>query len=202
LKIYGDVISPFVRMCLITAHEVGVKDKVALEKVAVKPTEAHNVVAKLSPIGKIPVLETDHHHAIYDSRVIIEYLAHVGGSRTIIPDDGVKRFRVLTLMALAQGMAEAAVALRYEQAQRPQGKQWDEFMARSVQRIMSGASDIEAHWQDALVDVHAGTISLACALSYIDLRHPTLDWRKGHHKLTDFHRSFEQRESMKAWPIA
>lgn len=201
MKIYGDVISPFVRMCLVTAHEVGLKDRVTLQKVSVKPTEPHDIVARLSPIGKIPVLETDHHHAIFDSRVIIEYLAHVAGNRTLIPDDGVKRFRILTLMALAQGIADAAVALRYEQAQRPQGKQWDEFLTRTVQRIMSGADDIEHHWQDALVDVHAGTISLACALSYIDLRHPTLEWRKVNHKLADFHNSFEKRDSMKAWPI-
>jgi glutathione S-transferase len=202
MKIYGDVISPFVRMCLVTAHEAGLKGKVKLEKASAKPTEVNTALEKLNPIGKIPVLETDHHHAIYDSRVIMEYLAHVGGNSTLIPDDGVKRFRVLTLLALAQGMGDAAVALRYEQAQRPEGKQWPEWMARTIQRIKAGLDDIEHNWQDQLANVDAGTIALACVLSYIDLRHDALAWREGHAKTAQWHQSFVARDSMVAWPLA
>ena len=103
MKIYGDTISPFVRMCLVTAHECGLAGKLEHIKEAVKPTQANAKLTSLSALGKIPILETDHHHPIYDSRVIIEYLAHVAGNKTLIPDDGVKRFRVLTLQALGQG---------------------------------------------------------------------------------------------------
>ncbi len=201
MKIYGDVLSPFVRMCLVTAHEAGLKDKVKLEKANAKPTEVNPVLEKLNPVGKIPVLETDHHHALYDSRVIMEYLAHVAGNSAMIPDDGVKRFRVLTLLALAQGMADAAVALRYEQAQRPEGKQWPEWMTRTIQRIKAGVADVESNWQDQLKEVNAGTIALACALCYIDFRHDALDWREGHSKTASWHKSFSTRPSMQAWPL-
>jgi glutathione S-transferase len=201
MKVHGDVISPFVRMCLVTAHEVGLKDKVHLAKANAKPTEVNAALEKLNPVGKIPVLETDHHHAVYDSRVIMEYLAHVGGSSGFIPNDGVKRFRVLTLLGLAQGMGDAAVALRYELAQRPAEKQWPEWIERTKQRIRAGLDDIEANWQDALVEVNSGTVALACVLDYIDFRHPTLHWRAGHAKTTAWAETFCKRPSMAAWPL-
>src|SRR5262245_41445023 len=74
MKIHGDMISPFVRMCVVTAHETGLGDKVALAEARAAPTEANPQLVALSPIAKIPVLVTDHGHPIHDSRVIIEYL--------------------------------------------------------------------------------------------------------------------------------
>jgi glutathione S-transferase len=201
MKIHGDVISPFTRMCLVTAHELGLKDNVQLVHAAVKPAEVNAHLAKLSPIGKIPVLETDHHHAIYDSRVIMEYLAHNAGAKNFIPDDGVKRFRVLTLLALAQGISEAAVSKRYEQVQRPEGMRWAEYKARLKTRIETGLDEIELHWLDALGDVHAGSVAVACMLGYIDYRHDALNWRSGRPHLTAFDKRFSERMSMKAWPL-
>jgi glutathione S-transferase len=201
MKIYGDVISPFVRMSLVTAHEAGLAGRVTLAKTSVNPVQANAELEKLSPIGKIPVLETDHHHPVYDSRVIMEYLAHVGGNSTLIPNDGVKRFRVLTLLALAQGIGDAAVGLRYEQAARPKDKHWPEWAERAQRRVIAGVSEIENNWQDSLGDISVATIALACVLPYIDLRHGVLNWREGNPKVTAFEKSFSQRDSMKAWPI-
>lgn len=201
MKLHGDVRSPFVRMCLVTAHECGIKDKLSLVEASVKPTEVNSALEKLSPIGKIPVLETDHAHAIYDSRVIMEYLAHIAGNRSFIPDDGVKRFRVLTLLALAQGMADAAVALRYEQTQRPEAGRWPDYMVRLRNRILAGFDDIENNWMDVLTGVSAGTVALACAVGYIDFRHGDLDWRASRPNTTAFIASFNARPSMTAWPV-
>lgn len=201
MKIYGDVISPFVRACLVCAHEVGLAEKIELVKTSVKPIEEHAVLSKLSPIGKIPVLETDHHHAIYDSRVIIEYLSHVAGNRDIIPDDGVKRFRVLTLAALATGIADAAVALRYELAQRPPDKQWSQLADRNTQRIVASVRDVEQNWNADLHALSSATILLATALSYIDFRHGTIDWRTQSPSVAAFHARFSDRSSMLAYPL-
>jgi glutathione S-transferase len=201
MRIFGDVISPFVRMCLVTAHEVGLKDKVQLVETSVKPAEVNEFLARLSPIGKIPVLETDHAHAIYDSRVIMEYLAHHAGASKFIPDSGAKRFRVLTLLALAQGIAEASVAKRYEQVQRPEDKRWPEYRLRLKARIESGLDEIEENWQDSLQDVTAGSVALACTLAYIDFRHSTLMWREGRPKTEAFEKRFSERMSFKAWPL-
>jgi glutathione S-transferase len=201
MKILGDVISPFVRMCLVTAHEVGLKDKVQLVPAAVKPSEVNGEIARLSPIGRIPVLVTDHAHPLYDSRVIMEYLAHVAGHRSFIPDDGVKRFRVLTLLALAQGVAEAAVSLRYELAMRPEGAHWAAYAERLRARILASLDDMENNWHDVLHGSNAGSVSAACALGYLDFRHGALSWRTGRAKLAAFATAFNARESMKDWPL-
>ena len=60
-----------------------------------------------------------------------------------------KRFRVLTLQALGQGMADAAVAYRYETAARPKGLQWEDWMARTETRIHAAFDDLEANWMDS-----------------------------------------------------
>lgn len=196
MKIYGDLISPFVRMCMVTAHEVGLAAKVEHVAEIVRPTEVNAKLAALSPIGKIPVLETDHHHGLYDSRVIIEYLCHVAGNSTLIPDDGVKRFRVLTLQALGQGLADAAVAYRYEIAQRPKGLQWEDWMKRTVTRVTAALDDLETNWQACLAEVNAGSIAVAVTLSYIDFRLTELNWRDSRPALASFHDSFSGRDSM------
>lgn len=202
MKIHGDVISPFTRMCLVTAHEVGLKDKVQLVPASVKPAEVNDYLTKLSPIGKIPVLETDHGHAIYDSRVIMEYLTHYAGEKSFFPDDGVKRFRVLTLLALANGIADAAVGKRYEQVQRPEEMRWPEYRSRLKARINAGLDDIENNWLESLSEVHAGSVAVACMLGYIDHRHDVLNWRGSRPHLAAFAKRFNARMSMEAWPLA
>lgn len=202
MKIYGDVISPFVRMTLVTAHEAGLADRVVLVPTHAKMHEVNLELQKLSPIGKIPVLETDHNHAIHDSRVIMEYLAHVSGHSELIPDDGVKRFSVLTLQSTAIGAADAAVALRYEMAQRPEDKRWPEYQARLQARVLASLDEIEGNWLKGLGNVNVGTIALACMLGYVDFRHAAMNWRQGRPGLSAFAESFNARASMKAWPVA
>jgi glutathione S-transferase len=196
MKIYGDLISPFVRMTVVTAHEVGLGGKVEHIVENTNPAQVNPRLARLSPIGKIPILETDHGHGIYDSRVIIEYLCHVAGNSSLIPDDGVKRFRVLTLQALGQAMADAAVAYRYEVAARPKGLQWEDWMARTVTRINAAMDEVQTNWMECLAEVNAGSIAVGVTLSYIDFRMPDFGWRNGLPKLATWHEDFSRRESM------
>jgi len=198
MKLHGDLISPFFRMCLVTAHEVGLGTKVQPVQARVNPASVNAELTALSPVGKVPVLVTDHNHPIYDSRVIMEYLCHVSGNKTLIPDDGVKRFRVLTLAALGQAIAEAGVAFRYETAVRPQGLQWHEWLDRQGLRVKAEFDDLERSWSKDLVEVTAGSLSVAVALSYLDFRIPDWQWRKDRPKLQAFHATFSARPSMQA----
>jgi glutathione S-transferase len=201
MKLYGDVISPFTRMCLVTINEIGLKDIVRLVPAAVKPAEVNEFLSKLSPIGKIPILETAQGQSIYDSRVIMEYLADHAGDLDFFPRKMEKKFRVLTLLALAQGMCEAAVAKRYEQVQRPENMRWTEYRQRLRQRIEQGLDEIEQNWIEDLIEVHAGSVAVACMLGYIDYRHDALKWRINRPKLAAFDERFKQRLSMEAWPL-
>lgn len=196
MKIYGDMISPFVRMTLVTAHEAGLSARVEHIVEPVKPTEVNAKLTSLSPIGKIPVLETDDGHGVYDSRVIMEYLCHVAGNETLIPHEGVGRFRVLTLQALGQGIADSAVAYRYESGVRPAGLQWQDWMTRTVARLNASFDELERNWMNDLAKVSAGTVAVAVALAYIDFRLPDLGWRNGRLRLASWHETFSGRDSM------
>ncbi len=154
------------------------------------PTKPNPKLTALSPIGKVPVLETDHGRAVYDSRVIIEYLCHVAGNSTIIPDDGVKRFRVLTMQALCQGLGDSAVGLRYEIGARPQGLQWADWIERTKTRMTAIFDDLEHHWEAEKAEVNAGSIAAAVVLAYIDYRLPDVKWRDGRPQLAALPRAF------------
>ncbi len=196
MKLYGDLLSPFVRMSMVTAIEAGLTSRVQLINTVVKPHEINAALEKLSPIGKIPILETDHGHAIYDSRVIMEYFTHTGGNSNLLPHEGVKRFRILTLVALAQGMADASVSLRYEQAVRPEAARWQDFAARVKDRINACLDELENNWREDLQQISLGSIATAVALGYLDVRHDALGWRKNRANLDQFYVAFVKRDSM------
>lgn len=201
MKIYGDIISPFVRMSLVCAYEAGLGDKVTLAETKVSPVEANNSLVSVAPLGKIPVLITDHGHAVYDSRVIMEYLCHVAGNSTLIPDDGVKRFRVLTLQALAQGMGDASVGYRYETGVRPKELQWAGWISRQRGRVLASLDELDKDWSTTLAEVNVGSIAVAVVLDYIDYRMPDWAWRDGRKNLTAFYESFSKRPSMTTNPL-
>ena len=196
MKLYGDLLSPFVRMSMVTAHEVGLGSRVEHIVENTNPAKVNERLAALSPIGKIPILETDHGQGVYDSRDIMEYLCHVAGNTALIPNDGVKRFRVLTLQALGQGMADAAVAYRYEVAARPKGLQWEDWMTRALARIHAAQDDVETNWMDSLSEINVGAIAVGVTLAYIDFRMPDFGWRNGRPKLAAWHEGFCKRDSM------
>ncbi len=197
MKLYGSINSPFVRMSMVTAIECGLTARVQHITIGAKPDEVNETLAKLSPLGKIPVLETDHGHAIFDSRVIMEYLCHVAGNKQFLPDEGNKHFHVLTLLALAQGLGDACVTYRYEDFARAKKLQWPEFKARQKARIEACVIELNKKWLGDLSEVTLGSIATAVMLAYIDFREMLPDWRSQHPKLSDWHNTFKARESMR-----
>ena len=116
---------------MMTAHELGLADRITLlDPGSVSPIEPNAEITRHNPLGKIPCLVTNHGHPLYDSRVICEYLCHHAGDKTLLPDEPVRRFRILTLQALALGTAEAAVAWRYEMVSRPAEYRWASWADR------------------------------------------------------------------------
>ncbi len=196
MKLHGDLLSPFVRMSMVTAMEAGLAGRVQLLSAGAKPQEVNAALAKLSPLAKIPILETDHGHTLYDSRVIMEYLCHVAGNKSLLPDEGNQHFHVLTMLALAQGMGDAAVSLRYEQAARPENARWPEFAERQKSRINACLDELENKWHEHFVAVTLGTIATAIVLGYLDIRHPSVGWRNERPRLATFYEGFCGRESM------
>lgn len=196
MKIHGDIVSPYVRICLVTAHETGIGDRLELVATDVRIATANEPLARLSPIAQIPVVMTDDGHVLHDSRVIVDYICHVSDNRALLPTEGPARFRVLTLQAIGQGIADAAVSYRNEIAQRPQALHWQAWLDRLQLRIDTALDALERSWASELGETTVGSIAVAVALSYLDYRFGHWAWRHQRPGLAAFHERFAIRPSM------
>jgi glutathione S-transferase len=164
--------SPFGRKVRIALIHLGLADRV--EIVATDTSSKSDTIRKQNPLGKIPTLITESGKALYDSRVILDYLDHLTGGGRIVPLDPDERFHALTLQALADGILDASILRVYERRYRSEEQvvdSWLEYQAGKVDRALTA---LEALPPGAQVDV--GTIALACALGYQDLRF-AVTWR-------------------------
>ena len=118
MKLFHSANSPFVRQCLVAAHELGLAERIELVPAAAHPINRDRAVVEKNPLGKIPALITDDGSVLHDSRVIVDFLNDLGGGDLVPVGDA--RWSVLTGQSLADGMLDAAVLARYETALRPE----------------------------------------------------------------------------------
>ncbi len=199
MKLHHNPASPFVRMVTVTAREAGLADQIEEVFTGVfLPITAHEGVVSDSPLGKIPTLVTDDGMALFDSRVICEYLADLAPEKELLPASGAARWKCLSLQALGQGLADTAVNLRYETALRPEELQWSEWIDAQRARIGRSLDALANDRMAELADVTVGSISAAVCLGYMDFRYPDEDWRASRPALADWYAGFAERPSMKA----
>ncbi len=175
MKLRTSPTSPFGRKVQIAAALLDLSDRIAIE--AADTGNPEDSLRRQNPLGKIPVLVLENDRALYDSAVIIEYLDALAGGAELIPT-GPERFDVLTLQALADGLAEAALLQVYEARMRPtelRSEKWVAYQGDKVARAL-GALEAAPPPQGAK---HVGAIALACALGYLDLRFEGT-WRAHH----------------------
>jgi len=170
--------SPFGRKVKIAAAVLGLSD--ILEIVATDTLDAADPVRQHNPLGKIPCLTTEDGMAIYDSRVIVEYLDHRAGGGKIIPQQPEKRFPTLVLQALADGVQDAAILMVYERRFRAAEKHEPNWLHHQSGKIDRALAMLEQAPPSGTRDI--GHIALACALGYLDLRFEG-QWRQTHPKL-------------------
>ena len=172
MRLYYSKTSPFARKVLACAIARGIEDQITL-------LPAHGEDAELSshnPLGKMPCLITDDGLALYDSRVICEFLDTVGNVFPMFPGHG-QRFRALRFQALGDGICDAAVLARGEQG-RPADPARQGVIGLQKGKITRSLAVLEADLPSSHVDV--GSIAVACALGYLDLRFAADHWRAGH----------------------
>ncbi|CAM2963546.1 MULTISPECIES: glutathione S-transferase family protein [Pseudomonas] len=199
MTLFHNPASPFVRKVLVLLHETGQQDRVALETVLVTPVSPVTALNEGNPVGKIPALRLADGNLLHDSRVILDYFDHQHVGTPLIPRDGSARWRRLTLASMADGIMDAAVLVRYETALRPADKHWDSWLQEQRNKIRRTLAELE---QDTIAELAShfdiAAISVACALGYLDLRHPDLRWRSSNPKLAAWYAEVSQRPSMLA----
>ena len=108
MKLYHSQTSPYVRKCMFIAHHLGLADRIEKLPSAAHPVNRDQSIIPSNPLGKVPTMITDDGTVLFDSRVICEYLDHLGKG-SFFPAAGAERWRVLTEQALADGILDAAL---------------------------------------------------------------------------------------------
>lgn len=196
MKLYFSPFSPFVRKCLVVAHELDLGGRIELLPANVHPVQRDgNVIAK-NPLGKVPALITDDAQVLYDSRVICEYLNALAGGQ-LFPAPGPVRWATLTRQSLGDGMLDGAVLARYEDAARPEPLRWEAWRAGQLDKVETSLAFLDATPQAlASDDVEIGQITIACALWYLDLRFADFGWRDRYPAVAHWYAEFSRRPSL------
>ena len=187
-------LSPYVRKVTVTAHELGIADRITLTRVDARGDPAS--IAPFNPLGKIPALLTDDGRVLYDSPVICEYLDAEFGGHALLPAAGAQRWAILTRMALADGMIDAAILVRHERA-REEAKRSQEWIDWQLRKVFSALDHLEAVVGAIGQRPDLGDIATSCALGYMPLRVDELAGLPRWPKLRDWHERIAQRESLR-----
>ena len=165
--------SPFARKARIALLEKNLPHEIVVQNPWQAPIAAN-------PLGKVPALELDDGRLVHDSSVIVEYLETLNAPPALIPSTPALRVVHKQLEALADGICDAVVLIVTERS-RPPEKRSDDWIARQASKIPAaldaletslGAGDWFSSHGFGLAEIAAG-----CALGYLDLRYPELDWR-------------------------
>lgn len=197
MKLFYSPTSPYVRKVLVVAHELGLAGRIENVTAAANPINRDKSILAHNPLGQVPTLITDDGQMLADSRVICEYLDDVAGGGRLFPRNSA-RWQVIVDQAMADGILGAALLARYETFMRPADKQWSEWLGGQMDKINTTLATFERAVPSLADRVDIGTISYACALSYLDLRFPSFDWRAASPKAAGWYKSFEARPSMVA----
>jgi glutathione S-transferase len=197
MKLIGSTTSPYVRKVRIVMSEKKLDYQFIEENVWAADTK----MAQYNPLGKVPCLLMDGGEAVFDSRVIVEYLDTLSPVGKLIPSSGRERAEVKTWEALADGVLDAAVLARLEDtwtgrsaAERSQAwvdRQMDKI-DMSLKAMSLGLGD-KAYCSG--IHLSLSDVATGCALGYLDFRFPHIDWRSAHPNLAKLADKLAKRPS-------
>lgn len=194
MKLIASLTSPYARKVRIVLAEKKIECRLEIDL----PMEADTRVPEYNPLGKVPVLVLDDGMALYDSRVIVEYLDNVSPVSRLLPDAHRQLVLAKRWEALADGIIDALVAIFLE-CRRPAAQQSPEWIARQRQKIDRGLATLSAELGErswchgdgySLADIAVG-----CCLGYVDMRFPEIDWKTAWPNLASHQQKLETRQS-------
>jgi glutathione S-transferase len=162
---------------------------------------ARNDIVQINPLGKVPVLIMEGGEAVFDSRVIVEYVDTLSPVGKLIPERGRERTEVRTWEALADGLIDAAILARLEThfAGRKEGERSQAWIDRQLSRVHGSLAAMSQGLADkpfcAGIHFSLADIATGCALNYLDFRFPQIEWRETYPNLTKLEAKLSQRPS-------
>ena len=200
MKLIGSLASPYVRKVRVVMAEKKLDYQLVLEDVW-----SSDAIMKMNPLGKVPCLVMEGQDAItgavFDSRVIVEYVDTLSPVGKLIPERGRERTEVRTWEALADGLMDASILARLEQTWtgRTAEQRSAVWVERQMSKVMAALQAMgqglgEKNWCSGnhftLADIAVG-----CALGYLDFRFADIDWRSTYPNLDKLYAKLMQRPS-------
>jgi glutathione S-transferase len=184
MKLIGSLTSPYVRKVRVVMAEKKLDFQFVLEDVW-----GNDAILKSNPLGKVPCLVMEGGEAVFDSRVIVEYLETLSPVGKLIPPSGRERTEVRTWEALADGVLDAGVLARLEATWpgRSDGQRSQAWIDRQMVRVHASLQAMSQGLGDkpfcAGIHFTLADVAVGCALGYLDFRFPEIDWRGSHPNL-------------------
>jgi glutathione S-transferase len=195
MKLIGSLSSPYVRKARIVLAEKKIDYKLVLENTWAPDTAIHD----FNPLGKVPCLVMEDGEAVFDSRVICEYVDTLSPVGKLIPPSGRERVEVRCWEALGDGLIEAAVLIRVEDTQRTPEQRSEPWVARQRRKIDRAldamAQGLSGNAWCAGNRYTLADIALGCALGYLEFRMPEIGWREQYPNLARHYDKLLQRPS-------
>ena len=197
MKLIGSPTSPYVRkVCIVMAEK-----KLDYRMVAEDVWSANTTIHASNPLGKVPCLVLEGGEAVFDSRVIVEYLDTLSPVGKLIPGNGRERAEVKTWEALADGLLDAAILARMEAswAHRPAEQRSQAWIDRQLGKIAEALRAMSQGLADkpycSGAHLSLSDIAVGCALGYLDFRFSSIAWRDKYPNLEKLHEKLMQRQS-------
>lgn len=198
MKLHWSSRSPFVRKVMVAAHETGLAGSIDCVRTVVAPTKPNPEVMARNPLNKLPTLVLDDGQALFDSRVIVEYLDGLHTGPKLFPASGSARIDALRRQALGDGILDFLLVGLSERA-RPETQQSPELKAALAVKFKAAFDHLESQ-ADALATgpFDIGRIAIACVLGYADFRYGAENWREGRPRLAAWAETLATRPSLTA----
>jgi glutathione S-transferase len=187
VKLFYSPTSPYVRKVMACAIQRGIADRI--EKIPSNPHQSPPDLLAQNPLSKVPCLVTDDGNALFGSQLICEFLETMGEALPLFPASGAPRWRALKQQSIGDGILDAAVPCRGELA-RPREDARDAAIARYKAAMARAVDVLETDPPHRHIDI--GSITVACALGYLDFRYGAEPWRPNHPKLAEWYDAFSQ----------
>ena len=197
MKLIGSTTSPYVRKVRVVMAEKKLEFNLVTEDVWAE----NSTISGSNPLGKVPCLIMEGAEALFDSRVIVEYLDTLSPVGKLIPAVGRERAEIKTWEALADGVMDAAILARLEatwtgRSQEQRSQAWIDRQLRKVNDALKAMSlGLGEKPYCAGIHLSLADIAVGCALGYLDFRFPELAWRGEYPNLVKLHDKLLQRAS-------
>lgn len=197
MKLIGSISSPYVRKVRVVMAE----KKLDFEFVSEDVWSAQTTIGESNPLGKVPCLVMEGAEALFDSRVIVEYLDTLSPVGKLIPASGRERSEVKTWEALADGLLDAAILARLEAtwAGRTEAQRSTAWIDRQLGKIDATLIAMSRGLGDkpycSGIHLSLADIAVGCAVGYLDFRFPQITWRTEFPNLVRLHDKLMLRTS-------